>query len=85
MAVKVGSEVQIHRCNNYEGYGEFGGVDYFEALAMANGEGMNRDAGIVLEDMGFTERVKFFEHEENAKSFDEWPIPKRCPNQGFFY
>ena len=34
---------------NYEGYGKFGGKDYYELLAEMNGEGPDRDAGIILE------------------------------------
>lgn len=32
----------------YEGYGEFGGKDYYELLAEMNGLGSDRDAGIRL-------------------------------------
>lgn len=32
----------------YEGYGEFGGKDYYELLAEMNGLGSDRDAGIKL-------------------------------------
>lgn len=34
--------------NCYEGYGKFGGKDYYELLAEMNGMGSDRDAGINL-------------------------------------
>lgn len=36
----------VEQC--YEGYGEFGGKDYYELLAEMNGLGSDRDAGIQL-------------------------------------
>jgi hypothetical protein len=77
---------------DYEGYGEFGGVDYYELLAKMNGLN-TRNEGIDLE-------CDFFEYmsasPEGAKELifpnivesSNWKwvneAPLHCPNQGFF-
>jgi len=77
---------------DYEGYGEFGGVDYYELLAKMNGL-TTRNEGIDLE-------CDFFEYmsasPEGAKEIifpnivesKRWrwvnEAPLHCPNQGFF-
>ena len=71
--------------SDYDGYGEFGGKDFYELLAEMNGLGSDRDAGIKLA----------FDKERNATA--KWPTltedkaaevtgkPKECDSQGFFY
>ena len=39
---------EYYREDNYEGYGVFGGKDYYELLAEINNVGSNRDEGIKL-------------------------------------
>ena len=67
---------------NYGGYGEFGGKDYFELLAEMNGL-KNRSEGIDYS----------YESEEclypNLSQDPDWTWineePRRCSDQGFFY
>ena len=37
----------VQEANTYEGYGEFGGMDFYELLAQMNGK-INRDEGIEI-------------------------------------
>ena len=79
---------------NYEGYGEFGGKDFYELLAELNGES-DREDGI---DMCFLNNgtgdntpgviyPKLVEHlSGDVKSlYLSLPNPKSCEFQGFFY
>lgn len=69
--------------DNYEGYGLFGGKDYFELLAEMNGLEPNRDIGI---DLSYGNKPFIAPNlVENAEW--EWVnrIPVNCPNQGYFY
>jgi len=80
----------VYEEDNYEGYGDFGGKDYYELFAEMNGlEG--RDQGISLAfsedslaELG-VERPTFPNLVESKgwKWRDE--EPKTCPDQGFFY
>ncbi len=76
--------------NNYEGYGDFGGKDYYELLSEMNGGASDREEGI---------RMAFADGHGNGKNPNvkhpnlsedpnwEWrnEIPDSCPDQGFFY
>jgi hypothetical protein len=71
--------------NNYEGYGVFGGKDYYELLAEMNGLGSDRQAGINLE---FNEEGKTFITPNLSENPNwEWvnEQPETCPYQGYFY
>lgn len=82
--------------NNYEGYGVFGGKDYFELLAEINGAKTKnnklREAGI---DMAYPANPKkpkkkliypiLVENLENASNFDGSKEALDCPDQGYFY
>lgn len=68
--------------NNYAGYGEFAGKDYYELLAEMNGLESSRDAGITLSFSGkphitpnLNEKLTDWKNEE----------PKICKKQGYFY
>lgn len=69
---------------NYQGYGVFGGVDFFELLAKMNGL-KTRDEGIELyyneEGIEFISPNLF----ENKKSKFNGETPDQCPDQGYFY
>lgn len=69
---------------NYQGYGVFGGVDFFELLAKMNGK-KTREQGIELfyNDKG----EKFISPNLFAKKDGEFngKPPRRCPDQGYFY
>lgn len=69
----------------YEGYGIFGGKDYYELLAEMNGK-TTRDEGIEI----------YFNQDETKAIFPnlikndlnwQWKNqkPRACPNQGYFY
>lgn len=74
----------IEEC--YEGYGVFGGKDYYELLAEMNGLGSDREAGIKLafEDSpkGENPNCKHPSLTENGAYFLGRP-PKTDPDQGF--
>jgi hypothetical protein len=67
---------------DYEGYGVFGGKDYYELLAEMNGEKPDRNVGIDL----FFGGGYFIAPSlsECGKYYDGKP-PKDCPAQGYFY
>jgi hypothetical protein len=72
----------------YEGYGVFGGKDYYELLAEMNGlEGKDandlRDKGIKL---SFSDNP-YISPSLNQYEDSEWENihPKNCPLQGYFY
>jgi hypothetical protein len=70
----------------YDGYGRFGGKDFYELLAEMNGIGSDRSKGI---DLAFdTEKIP----DIIWPNIDQDPVigwrndkPKQCNNQGFFY
>lgn len=78
---------EYYKEDNYEGYGVFGGKDYYELLAEMQGLGSNRDEGI---------RISF----DNTTEIDYYPVlvedlskakeyygaePTNCEYQGYFY
>ena len=70
--------------DNYDGYGEFGGKDYFELLAEMNGLEPNRDLGIDLfYDKSKTCITPNLAEDPNWQWINE--APEDCPNQGYFY
>ena len=73
---------------NYDGYGEFGGKDYFELLAEMNGLEPDRDAGIGLQfDSGRKDIIfpALFEHDTSSWETYLGQEPDNCPVQGYFY
>ena len=76
---------------DYEGYGRFGGKDYYELLAEMNGLGSDRCKGLWLQyDSKRTDIIYpvLFEAFEGADS--EWEdyrgvAPEDCEYQGYFY
>ena len=75
--------VFVEEC--YEGYGVFGGKDYYELLAEMNGLGSDRDAGISLAFTGSrTGRNPYCKHPsitESGEYLGGSPVPD--PDQGF--
>jgi len=69
---------------NYEGYGIFGGKDYYELLAEMNSL-KTRDEGIEL---AFADPARPCLH-PNLTSCEKWEYvnraPDNCPEQGYFY
>lgn len=68
---------------NYEGYGVFGGKDFYELLAEMNGLSSDRNKGIRLIFSGKEYRSPNLTECRDSKWVNEHP--KECPDQGFFY
>ena len=77
--------------DNYEGYGEFDGKDFYELLDEMNGGSGDRQSGINLafKNNGrgdHTEGVLYPNLVENADNWTYDPKgPESCPLQGYFY
>lgn len=69
--------------DDYEGYGEFGGKDFYELVAEMNGFESNRSKGIDIV-FGIDPYLSpnLTENEDHV-----WinEAPERCENQGYFY
>ena len=89
---------QVFTEPKYEGYGEFGGKDFYELVAELNGLQGDRDKGIdlVFKDNPTGEYNGSFKYpklvknlpanKENWKQYwDSLPYPTSCPEQGYFY
>lgn len=70
----------------YDGYGKFGGKDFYELLAEMNGLGSDRSKGI---DMVYDpeRRGQIIWPNIDEEESIEWrnEEPKQCEYQGFFY
>jgi len=80
---------------DYEGYGVFGGKDYFELLAELNGLGSDRSAGIdlIFKDnpsgdntpgVIYPKLVEILE-DDVVEQYEDLPNPESCEAQGYFY
>ena len=69
--------------NEYEGYGVFGGKNFYELLAEMNGKGSNRSEGINL----FFDGDPFISPNLNENPNAKWVNrpPENCEFQGYFY
>ena len=73
---------------NYQGYGVFGGEDYYELVDKLNdGNGEDRDRGIFLaldppEDINVI--LPRFRRPGDNRSWQDLPDPETCPNQGYW-
>ena len=67
--------------NNYEGYGEFGGKDFFSLLSEMNGGNGDRNHGIDLRFSG----QPYLSPNLNEDPTIEWKdkVPDDCPRQGW--
>ena len=80
---------------DYEGYGEFGGKDFYDLLCELNGLSADRSAGIDLcfknnpngDDTPGVIYPKFVEELEAdvVAQYNSLPNPESCEAQGFFY
>lgn len=75
---------------NYEGYGEFGGKDYYELLSEMNGGTGDRGEGISMAfDGDGTGRNPSVKHPNLVEVVSGWEYtaeaPLSCPDQGYFY
>ena len=73
--------------SNYDGYGEFGGKDFYELLSEMNGQGSDRDIGIDLffEGNKGIPMPRFVRAENSCRDYDQYDNPSDCELQGFFY
>ena len=71
--------------DDYEGYGVFGGKDYYELVAEMNGRDTDRATGISIsfELPDIKDEFLFPSLSENGEYHGKWP--NNCPDQGFFY
>jgi hypothetical protein len=69
---------------NYNGYGEFGGKDFYELLDEMNGGKGDRMAGI---DLAFNEEGKKFISPSLSEAgwYCDGDAPENCDAQGYFY
>jgi len=70
--------------DNYEGYGEFGGKDYYELLAEMNGK-KTREEGLELEFTNNNKNVMFPSLSECGDYSYNGKAPEYCEFQGYFY
>lgn len=80
--------------DDYDGYGKFGGKDFFEAVAELNeaksdNSEATRISGINLcgaaEDGKQTDIILPRFTSDPDKKWEDLKDPKRCPDQGYFY
>jgi hypothetical protein len=80
---------------DYQGYGEFGGKDFYELLAELNGKGSDRSEGISICFAGnpngddtpgviYPKIVEVLESDVVAQ-YNNLPNPESCEAQGYFY
>jgi hypothetical protein len=73
---------------DYEGYGRFGGKDFYELLAEMNGEEADRDKGIWLQyDSKRTDIIypALFNNPDAQWEDYRGVAPENCESQGYFY
>lgn len=70
--------------DSYEGYGVFGGIDYYELVALMNGLKLRED-GIDLALHGVDVKLPKLVSADCTLSYDELPDSESCSAQGFFY
>jgi hypothetical protein len=81
---------------NYEGYGEFGGKDFYDLLCELNGLPEDRGAGIDLVFKGnpngdntpgviYPKFVREYLNNNVVAQYNSLPNPESCEAQGFFY
>jgi hypothetical protein len=72
----------VYKESNYAGFGEFGGVDYYELLAEINGL-QTREEGINLAYSGKPYKAPNLTESAAWNYINE--AAERCENQGYFY
>jgi hypothetical protein len=80
----------VIECDDYEGYGTFSGVDFYEAVDKLNGGDGDRDNGIRLMDVNSNLAAPVGVIAPRFVSMDyegDWasvPDSKQCDEQGYF-
>mgnify|MGYP001045522172 CR=1 FL=1 len=70
--------------SDYDGYGDFGGMDYYKLVDMMNGGAGNRDRGIHMSFSGDPD-LKLPRFSNKPGKYDKLTDPVECPDQGYFY
>lgn len=74
---------------DYDGYGKFGGKDYYELLAEMNGLESDRMKGIELASQYNWDSHKDIKYPNLVQNIGKWKYtpdpPKDCKYQGYFY
>jgi hypothetical protein len=71
---------------HYQGYGDFGGKDFYELLAEMNGLGSDRSKGIAMVyDPGRRDQIIWPNIDEDRSIDWRNEEPKQCEFQGYFY
>ena len=70
------------REDNYDGYGVFGGKDYYELLDEMNGGNGDRNRGI---DLFFGDEPFKAPSLSRCGAYYNGNAPEDCPDQGYFY
>jgi hypothetical protein len=86
---------QVFTENDYEGYGEFGGKDFYDLVCELNDIPVDRSAGINLcfngnpsgDNTSGVIYPKFVEclEDDVVDQYNSLPNPESCESQGFFY
>jgi hypothetical protein len=71
--------------DNYEGYGVFGGKDYYELMAEINSVEPDRSNGIELEYCGDKDILRPRLVRNPKLKYEDVPDPTPCKFQGYFY
>lgn len=73
--------------DNYDGYGRFGGKDYYSLLAEINGKGSDRNDGIDLAYGEGNSRILYpiLVEDISKASMYVGQKPRTCSSQGYFY
>jgi hypothetical protein len=71
--------------DDYEGYGVFGGKDYYELMAEINNVEPNRSNGIELEYCGDKGILRPRLVRNSKLKYEDVPDPTQCKFQGYFY
>jgi hypothetical protein len=73
----------VYAEDNYEGYGDFGGVDFYELMASMNGM---KDRNEAVNAWCANQRGLLY---PNLTEFPDWEwrneLPENCEFQGYFY
>lgn len=74
----------VWREDAYEGYGIFGGHDYYSLLSAMNGGNGDRDHGIDLDFSGEDIRRPKFRKPNSKVRWEDLPDPEIAENQGYW-
>lgn len=86
MVYKDGTDVKVAVEDEYDGYGRFGGLDYYEVVATMNGK-KTRDEGLTLafegKDVLFPQLFTVEPTQQKINNIVWWNECEHDPNQGW--